>query len=39
MEVDAASPGPWWGCNGVRVLALTEGLLWEVKHRLVRDVR
>jgi hypothetical protein len=29
-----ASPGPWWGFNGVNTLVVTQNRLWEVRSRL-----
>jgi hypothetical protein len=31
-----ASPGPWWGFNGVETLAVTQTRLWLARSRLVR---
>jgi hypothetical protein len=32
-----ASPGPWQGFNGVHVLAVTDGLLWVARPRLLAE--
>jgi hypothetical protein len=34
-----ASPGPWWGFNGVDTLALTQGQVWLSASRLARPPR